>query len=225
LNDLNKFADSMHYYPVGVADADGQDLDQALASRGMGGSGVPLVGMIWAQTTNGVIGKDGGMPWHLPEDLKHFKDSTLGHPVVMGRRTWESFPDAFRPLPGRTNIVISSREGLAAELQPLGAVVVPSLEAALETAEGSEGSDRIWIVGGSQVYGEAEPLADIAVVTVINTETEGDSYAPRLGSEWTFTGVSPAQGWYTSGNGLQYRFALWTRDRNVTDQDGREPLA
>jgi len=225
LNDLNKSADSTRYYPVGTAGEAGLDLNEALAARGVGTPGVPLVGMIWAQTADGVIGKDGGMPWRLPEDLAHFKASTLGHPVIMGRRTWESFPEAFRPLPDRTNIVISSRKGLAEELEPTGAVVVPSLETALETAEGSEGSDRIWIVGGSQVYTAAEPLADVAIVTVINTEAEGDSYAPRLGPDWTFSGVSPAQDWYTSTNGLQYRIALWTRNRGVTDQDAGQQLA
>ncbi|MER2134139.1 MAG: dihydrofolate reductase [Arthrobacter sp.] len=224
MTESNRFADSTRYYPVGRTGEDGLELEDALAARGYGSTGVPLVGMIWAQTTDGVIGKDGGMPWHLPEDLAHFKASTLGHPVIMGRRTWESFPEAFRPLPGRKNIVISSREGLAAELEPAGAVVVSSLEAALEAAEGSDGGDRIWIVGGSQVYADAEPLADVAVVTVINTETEGDSYAPRLGPDWTFSGVSPAQDWYTSANGLQYRFALWTRNRSVTEQDGTQPL-
>ena len=214
-------AERNRYFPVSGDDSpEGRDLSSVLAGAGPEGKPAPVIGMIWAQTLDGVIGRDGGMPWHLPEDLAHFKASTLGHPVVMGRRTWESFPEAFRPLPGRKNIVISSREGLAAELEPAGAVVVPSLEAALETAEGSDGGDRIWIVGGSQVYADAEPLADVAIVTVINTETDGDSYAPRLGPDWTFSGVSPAQDWYTSANGLQYRFALWTRNRNVTEQDG-----
>ena len=72
------------------------------------------VGMIWAQTPDRVIGRDGTMPWHLPEDLAHFKEHTLGHPVIMGRRTWESFPERFRPLPGRTNIVITSSPGRVA---------------------------------------------------------------------------------------------------------------
>jgi dihydrofolate reductase len=226
LNKKNKSADSTRYYTAGAAGEEtGLDLDAALAARGFGAAGVPLVGMIWAQTLDGVIGKDGGMPWHLPEDLAHFKASTLGHPVIMGRRTWESFPEAYRPLPGRTNIVISSRPDLAAELGPAGAVVVPSLEAALEAAEGSDGSGTIWIVGGASVYAAAEPLADVAIVTVINTEAEGDSYAPRLGPDWTFTAVSPAQDWYTSANGLQYRIALWTRNSGVTDPDSSQPLA
>ena len=69
------------------------------------------LGVVWAQTSTGVIGKDGGMPWKLPEDLRHFSRLTSGHPVIMGRKTWESFPDKFRPLPGRTNLVITRKEG------------------------------------------------------------------------------------------------------------------
>ncbi|WP_329609342.1 dihydrofolate reductase [Arthrobacter sp. ATA002] len=135
--------------------------------------------MIWAQTLDGVIGRDGGMPWHLPEDLAHFKATTAGHPVIMGRRTWESFPPAYRPLPGRTNIVVSSSETLADELSPSGAVVVPSLEHALDTARHSPGGDQIWFIGGARLWETAVPLADAAVVTVINSTIEGDTYAPQ----------------------------------------------
>lgn len=103
----------------GSADADGQ-------------RGRPQVGLIWAQARDRVIGAGGTMPWHLPEDLKHFQRTTLGSPVVMGRRTWESFPPRFRPLPGRTNIVITSREDFAAD----GAVRAGSLEEALGLARG-----------------------------------------------------------------------------------------
>src|SRR4051794_21906836 len=69
------------------------------------------LGLVWAQTTAGVIGKDGDMPWHLPEDMSHFSRLTSGHPVIMGRKTWLSFPDKYRPLPGRTNIVVTTQEG------------------------------------------------------------------------------------------------------------------
>jgi dihydrofolate reductase len=82
------------------------------------------VGLVWAQTPDGVIGKDGDMPWHLPEDLKHFNRLTMGHPVVMGRKTWLSFPDKFRPLPGRTNIVITRQKSWADTHEAEGAVVV-----------------------------------------------------------------------------------------------------
>ncbi|MDN3482734.1 dihydrofolate reductase [Arthrobacter sp. APC 3897] len=208
---------------------DGMDLKAALSAAYPDGLPQPLVGMIWAQTVDGVIGRDGGMPWHLPEDLAHFKNTTAGHPVIMGRRTWESFPAAYRPLPGRTNIVVSSSEALADEISPAGAVVVPTLEQALDTARHSPGgSEQIWIVGGAQLYAAAEPLADAAVVTVIDTDTAGDTYAPHLGTDWGFTAVSPADGWNTGSNGTSYRIALWTRvrdtDSGVTNHHGSAPL-
>ena len=88
------------------------------------------LGLIWAQARGGVIGKDGGMPWHVPEDLAHFREVTTGAPVIMGRRTWESFPSRFRPLPGRRNIVVTHSDSWANE----GAERAPSLDAALELA-------------------------------------------------------------------------------------------
>ena len=108
------------------------------------------VGMIWAQTPDRVIGRDGTMPWHLPEDLAHFKEHTLGHPVIMGRRTWESFPERFRPLPGRTNIVVSRTLTAPVEDGPdgrtAGAVVVPERprpgDAVSETAVHGPRGDR-----------------------------------------------------------------------------------
>lgn len=223
----NSATSPVRYFPVGSEDGspEGFDFEQALRTHGGGRTPDPLIGMIWAQTVDGVIGRDGTMPWHLSEDLAHFKAMTLGHPVIMGRRTWESFPAAYRPLPGRTNIVISSRPGLAAEIGPSGAVVVPSLEAALEAARQSAGSEQIWIVGGGTVYQAAARFADAAVVTVIDSTVEGDTLAPRLGPEWTFDGVSPASGWNTSANGMQYRFALWLRSRDVTQREGQAPLA
>ena len=206
-------ADGNRYYPAaeGEGSITGLSLDAALAESGAAPMPQPLVGMIWAQTLDGVIGRDGGMPWHLPEDLAHFKATTAGHPVIMGRRTWESFPPAYRPLPGRTNIVVSSSETLAAELEPAGAVVVPSLAQALDAAGRSDGAEQIWIVGGAQLYEAAAPLADAAVVTVINSDVGGDTYAPRLGKDWAFAAASPAEGWHSAANGTSYRIALWVR--------------
>ena len=224
----------VRYFPTGSdgrtdASPDGMDLNAALAAAHPEGVPRPLLGMIWAQTADGVIGRDGGMPWHLPEDLAHFKNTTAGRPVIMGRRTWESFPAAYRPLPGRTNIVVSSSETLAEEIAPAGAVVVPTLEQALDTARHSPGgSEQIWIVGGARMYEAAAPVADAAVVTVIDIATEGDTYAPHLGPDWGFTAVSPAAGWNTAANGTSYRIALWTRDRDaaggVTNQHGGATL-
>ncbi len=181
-------------------------------------AGTPLVGMIWAQTVDGVIGRNGSMPWHLPEDLAHFKRTTQGHPVIMGRRTWESFPEKYRPLPGRTNIVVSRQE-----LDPArypGAVVVHSLEDAFREAGMSDGSDQIWVIGGGQIYAEAAPHAHVALVTVIDSAMEGDTHAPVLANAWNLTGVDPSEGWSTSANGTRFRISLWTR----SDSGGREPL-
>ena len=112
----------------------------------------PVIAMIWAQTPERVIGRDGTMPWHVPEDLAHFRAHTHGHPVIMGRRTWESFPARFRPLPGRTNIVVSrtltATEEAGAELRAAGAVVVPGFGAALAAAAEADGCDTVWVIAG-----------------------------------------------------------------------------
>ncbi|MCC3272660.1 dihydrofolate reductase [Arthrobacter zhangbolii] len=219
-------AGSTLYYPVGGGtDVRGADLHQVLRARGSAPGNGPVIGLVWAQTADGVIGRDGGMPWHLPEDMAHFKKTTAGHPVIMGRRTWESFPAAYRPLPGRTNIIVSSHSGLADTAE--NTVVVRSLQEGLEVARTSPGSEEIWIIGGAQLYEAAVPVAHTAVVTVIDTAAEGDTYAPHLGADWTFAGVSPAAGWYTAANGTNYRIALWTRDparSDVTDHDAGAPL-
>ncbi|MDK1276073.1 MULTISPECIES: dihydrofolate reductase [unclassified Arthrobacter] len=208
------------YFPAGAGTGEGADLHQVLRERGTVPAGEPFIGMVWAQTVDGVIGRDGGMPWHLPEDMAHFKATTSGHPVIMGRRTWESFPAAYRPLPGRTNIIVSSSAQLRGDAAEAGAVVVGSLTEALAVAGTSPASGETWIIGGAQLYEAAVSLAHAAVVTVINTETQGDTFAPLLGTDWTFAGVSPAAGWYTAANGTQYRIALWTRDRDLDDGDG-----
>jgi dihydrofolate reductase len=171
----------------------------------------PVLGLIWAQSSNGVIGKDGDLPWHLPEDLAHFKRTTKGHPVIMGRRTWDSFPEKFRPLPGRTNIVISGNPARREEVASAGAIAVESLEQALTAAASSPGSEEVWIIGGGEIFRSAAALANTAVVTVIDLETDGDTFAPKLGAGWTFDAADPTEGWFTSSNGTRYRIALWTQ--------------
>lgn len=160
---------------------------------------------IWAQTAGGVIGRDGGMPWHLPEDLAHFKRATLGATVVMGRRTWESFPPRFRPLPGRENIVITRSAGFAAE----GATVVGSLDEAL--ARGRTGGTEPWVIGGGSVYAEAMPLLDELWVTEIDIDEPGDAFAPAIGEEWRLASREPETGWLTSASGIRYRFLVYAR--------------
>jgi len=172
------------------------------------------IGMVWAQTKAGVIGKDGSMPWHLPEDLKHFSQLTTGHPVIMGRKTWESFPAKYRPLPGRTNIVVTRNPEWASTPEAAGALVVSSLDEALLESQFAPGGQKVWIIGGAQIFEQSMNLANLAVVTIIDTDVEGDTYAPELGDDWTFDTMAPAGGWLTAKNGTNYRFTTWRRNES-----------
>lgn len=181
----------------------------AAASSSSTAPGRPSVGLIWAQARGGVIGKDGTMPWHVPEDLRHFTARTTGHPVIMGRTTWESFPDRYRPLPDRTNIVLTRNPDAA----PEGAVVAGDLTAALADAARAPGADLVWVLGGNAVFTEAEPLADVAVVTDLDLTVDGDTFAPRLDPAWSVVRREPADGsWLTSAGGTRYRFTWYRRD-------------
>lgn len=155
-------------------------------------------GLIWAQAHDRVIGRDGSMPWHLPEDLAHFKATTSGATVVMGRRTWESFPPRFRPLPGRTNVVITGRPDWSDD----GAVVVHSLAEALDRA------GDIWVIGGARVYAEAMAYADTIVVTEIDAAYDGDTYAPVVDAAWI---VADTGEWRQSAAGPRYRIIRYRR--------------
>jgi dihydrofolate reductase len=129
------------------------------------------VALVAAVARGGVIGRDGGLPWHLPEDLARFRDLTTGHPVVMGRRTWESLPARFRPLPGRRNVVVTRNPEWRAE----GAERAGSLEDALELLE-DEG--RAFVIGGAELYASALPVADELLLTELDLEVEGDALFP-----------------------------------------------
>lgn len=169
------------------------------------------VGLVWAQTADGVIGKDGDLPWHLPEDLKHFNRLTVGHPVIMGRKTWLSFPDKYRPLPGRTNIVITRQKSWADTAEAEGAVVVPSLDDALLESQFVDGGETVWILGGGEIFKQSTDLANVAVVTTVDVEADGDTFAPELGETWEAAASVPPDGWLTAANGTRYRFTKWVR--------------
>jgi len=169
------------------------------------------LGLVWAQTSTGVIGQAGTMPWHLPEDMLHFSNLTSGHPVIMGRKTWESFPDKYRPLPRRTNIVITRQAAWRDTPGAEGAVAVASLDDALLESQFVPGHETVWIIGGGEIFAQALDLADVAVVTTIDTNAEGDTFAPELGYDWTASASLPASGWLTSTNGTRYRITLWRR--------------
>ena len=156
--------------------------------------------LIFARARNGVIGQNNTLPWHLPEDMAHFKQTTLGQPVVMGRKTWESLPPKFRPLPGRTNIVVTRQT----DWQAVGAVVAHSLEEAVQQCPEDA---PVWVIGGAEVYAQAMPLAARAVVTEIDADFEGDAFAPTFDSRWQETQRSS----HTAANGLHYSLVTLTR--------------
>ena len=151
--------------------------------------------LIWAQSRRGVIGHNNQLPWHLPEDLAHFKRLTHGWPVIMGRKTWDSLPPRFRPLPGRTNIVVTRQPGWEAH----GASVASSIEDAIGQCGNVE---QAWVIGGAQVYAAAEPLADRIEVTEIAQDFEGDAFAPILGAQW----IEAARESHVSSSGLNFSF-------------------
>ncbi len=190
-----------------------QQQDTAAAfTAGLTGS-LTGVGLVWAQTSTGVIGREGSMPWHLPEDLRHFTRLTTGHPVIMGRKTWESFPAKYRPLPNRTNIVITRQEGWADTPAADGAVAAPSLNDALLESQFAPGQELVWIIGGGNIYAQSLDVADFAVITTIDTTAEGDTFAPELGYDWTAGASMPTEGWLTAANGTRYRITLWRRTK------------
>lgn len=161
--------------------------------------------LIWAQAHRGVIGRDGALPWHLPEDLAHFRALTHGATVLMGRRTWDSLPDRFRPLPGRRNVVLTRDCTWSAA----GAQTRSQLDAALD--ELLAGDTPVWVIGGAQVYAAALPRADRLEVTELDLAVDGDVLAPVVTSGWTTAGRDPASGWHLSAGGVRYRFLSYVR--------------
>jgi dihydrofolate reductase len=192
--------------------ADGGGAEKAAVGTAATRAEGPQIGLIWAQARGGVIGAGGTMPWHLPEDLKHFSRTTQGSPVVMGRRTWESFPPAFRPLPGRTNIVITRDDAFAAA----GAVRARDLPDALRIAhevltDGAGAGPTLWVIGGGAVYREAIDRADLLMVTEIDLEVDGDTTAPAVPSAFHLAAADPAQGWHEGAGGTRFRILTYRR--------------
>jgi dihydrofolate reductase len=144
------------------------------------------VAIIAAVAANGVIGNGNAIPWRLPSDFAHFKRMTVGKPLIMGRKTFESIG---RPLPGRTNIVVTRQEGY----QPDGVIVISSLEAALEHAQTIAATDRaneVMIGGGAEIYAQALPIADRLYITHVGATPDGDAHFPAVNmEEWKESGV------------------------------------
>lgn len=158
------------------------------------------IGMIWAQTTGGVIGQAGAIPWRIPQDLAHFREITEGHAVIMGRKTWDSLPRRFRPLPGRRNIVVTHQRGWKAP----GAEVEHDLLEALYRTSPFE----VWIIGGGEIYSGAIGFATELQVTEIDADIAGDAYAPAIDKSWVLTADGP---WILARDGLRFRFRTYSR--------------
>ncbi len=152
--------------------------------------------LIAAMAKGRVIGRDNTLPWQLPEDLKHFKTTTLGKPVIMGRKTWESLG---RPLPGRRNIVISRN----ADYSPTGGELAPSLQAAIAMAAEA---DEIFVIGGADIYRQALPLAQRLYLTEIALDVAGDAHFPEFAlADWS----EISRETHTSTSGIAYAFVLY----------------
>lgn len=161
-----------------------------------------FVGSIWAQSSTGTIGDGGGIPWHVPEDMAHFRTVTGGHTVVMGRKTWDSLPSRFRPLPGRRNIVVTRNPSWSAD----GAEVAHSVADAIALADPAP----VWIIGGGEIYRSAMDIATHLEVTEVDLDVEGDTAAPEIPEGW----IATAGEWQSSRvDGTRFR---WVEYRKPT---------
>ena len=183
-------------------------------------SAAPRIGLIWAEAEGRVIGRDGGMPWHVPEDLAHFKQLTLGAPVVMGRGTWDSLTPRYRPLPGRRNIVITRQSDWSAD----GAERADSVAQALASAQ-TGGTEWVWVIGGGTIFDLTIAHADRLEVTQLAlsadfSPAQGDVRAPQVDREtFALTAADPPVGQYTSGTGIRYRFLRYDRQATARADD------
>jgi dihydrofolate reductase len=159
------------------------------------------VALIWAQARDRVIGADGALPWQLPEDMAMFRRLTTGSTVVMGRRTWESLPERFRPLPGRTNVVLTSDP----QWSHGGA------QRAASVADVLAQHPSVWVIGGGAVYDAFLPHADRLVVTEVDLAVDGDTWAPVVGDGWEPVSRTPDDGWSRSSTGLAYAVTEYAR--------------
>lgn len=152
--------------------------------------------LVVAIADNGVIGKDGAIPWHIPADLKRFKALTMGHTIVMGRKTWDSLPQ--KPLPGRTNVVVTRQADWKAE----GAVTATSLEQAIGGTSGP-----VMVIGGAEIYARALPLATRIELTEVHRAYDGDAQFPLDRRGWTET----LREKHVTKDGLRYSYVTLTR--------------
>lgn len=161
-----------------------------------------MISLMVAHDPDRVIGKDNGLPWHIPEDLAYFKKHTVGKGMVMGRNTYESIG---RPLPKRRNIIVTRNESYSAE----GAYVVHTLEDAIRLAE--EVHEEVMVIGGEQIFRTILPQADRLYVTLIEKRFDGDTFFPEYGEEWKLVSKSPEH----LSNGIPFSYLVYERNGSV----------
>ena len=160
-----------------------------------------MISLIAAVARNRALGKDGQLLWHLPEDMRYFRETTRGKPVIMGRKTWESLPDAFRPLPGRRNIVISRNSAYEAP----GATLAGSLDEAVRLTQDDA---EVFVIGGAEIYRQSLPLAQRLYLTEVAQDFAADVFFPEFGArEWREISRSAMK----NGAGLDFTFAVYQR--------------
>jgi dihydrofolate reductase len=162
------------------------------------------VNLIYARARNGVIGDNNSLPWHLPQDLAHFKRLTTGAPVIMGRKTWDSLPPRFRPLPGRANIVVTRQRDWHSD----GALAADSLDWALAVCASLQPRPNdVWVIGGAQLFAAALPLANRAIVTELAQDFDGDVFAPTLAPPWR----EESRDEQVAPDGMRFAFVTYVR--------------
>ena len=164
---------------------------------------LPHISIIVAHSKNMVIGKGNDLIWKIPNDQARFKNLTMGHPVIMGRKTWESIPEKFRPLSGRTNFIITRDSSYSAP----GATVTTSIENALASAQQALGNEEIFVVGGGEIYKAALPFTDRLYITMVDKEVEGDVFFPEYSNKFTKK-ISEESGEF---EGLKYSYLILER--------------
>lgn len=169
-----------------------------------------IVSLIAGVARNGVIGRDNTLLWRLPEDMKFFRATTMGAPVIMGRKTWESLPERFRPLPGRHNIVLTRQAGF----QAAGASIATHLDEALTLAQ-RDHPPRVFVIGGAQIYREALPRADELVLTEIERDFDGDAHFPDVPRD-VFAEVSRERHMAAAPNDFHFSFVTYRRHAPTT---------
>lgn len=161
------------------------------------------ISMIWAMDEQWLVGKQNRLPWRLPADLTYFMNVTMGHTIIMGRKTFESFP---KPLPGRKSVIITRNENYIA---PEGCVVVHSMQEAIEHVQAS-GVAECFIIGGAEIYKQFLPIADRLYVTRIEGKFDGDTYFPHF-TETNWRIVSSKEGTVNEANPIPHKFEVYER--------------